>query len=192
MIKTRGAKLPKYSFERRTHKKIMLASPPQGRNKMLHHMSPHHKKQTLYDYKVSTRLELCYSKSIPQTLLYSVSQIILFYGPFILNIVNSLKAPQVLKANCDKAHCYKATSIFCLGFLVSNVAWQAGAVGCPYENQSRDILPSSSLLSGASWVSTIVLRDLQDHRALAACTRLSFKSVWLQDTHSERICTGNN
>lgn len=38
-IRTRGAKLPRYSFERRTHKKILLSHPSQGlsslRNKTL-------------------------------------------------------------------------------------------------------------------------------------------------------------
>ena len=29
-IRTRGAKLPRYSFERRTHKKILLSPPPSG------------------------------------------------------------------------------------------------------------------------------------------------------------------
>ena len=54
IIKTRGAKLPRYSFERRTHKKIMLSPPPAGRNRAPQHtsaivMSP--KKEPLYNVR---------------------------------------------------------------------------------------------------------------------------------------------
>lgn len=46
-IKTRGAKLPKYSFERKTHKKVMITSTNHHRSPTKLHVSSSHNKDSV-------------------------------------------------------------------------------------------------------------------------------------------------